>query len=87
MLKSLFAWLQAKHENTISARELSAMTDHELADIGLCRSDIPMVCSGKAVSHIGSGLPQASLFDVLLATHKVGNDSQSAHDIDQRRAA
>ncbi len=80
MLKSLFSWLHAKHENTVSARELSAMSDRELADIGLCRSDIPMVVSGKFADAKGVfGLPQASLFDVLLTPHSASNDSRDPY--------
>jgi len=42
------AWLDARLVAAAARRELSAMSDHELRDIGLGRGDIEYVASGGA---------------------------------------
>ena len=37
------AWLRRQHERRAVVEELSMLTDRELADIGLARSDVPHV--------------------------------------------
>jgi uncharacterized protein YjiS (DUF1127 family) len=43
MLSSLFHLLQAWKEYGVALRELSSLTDPELADLGITRSDIAWV--------------------------------------------
>jgi len=45
MLLSLIRMIQAFRDYQRNVSELSQLTDRELADIGLDRSDIPRVCS------------------------------------------
>jgi uncharacterized protein YjiS (DUF1127 family) len=47
MLLSLIRMIQAFREYQRNAAELSALSDRELADIGLDRSDIPRVAAGN----------------------------------------
>jgi uncharacterized protein YjiS (DUF1127 family) len=47
MLLSLIRMIQAFREYQRNATELSALSDRELADIGLDRSDIPRVAAGN----------------------------------------
>lgn len=46
MLMSLIRMIQAFRDYQRNLNELSRLTDRELADIGLDRSDIPRVASG-----------------------------------------
>jgi len=46
--KALDAWLDARVVAAAAWRELSAMSDHELRDIGLGRGDIEYVANGGA---------------------------------------
>lgn len=46
MLLSLIRMIQAFREYQRNVTELSALSDRELADIGLDRSDIPRVAGG-----------------------------------------
>ena len=43
MLVSVIRFLQAWKEYGLAVRELSQLSDRELADIGITRSDIPRV--------------------------------------------
>ena len=47
MLLSLIRMIQAFRERQRNVVELSQLSDRELADIGLDRSDIPRVASGN----------------------------------------
>jgi uncharacterized protein YjiS (DUF1127 family) len=47
MLLSLIRMIQAFREYQRNVTELSALSDRELADIGLDRSDIPRVATGN----------------------------------------
>ena len=42
-LTSLKARFAAWHAYRVTLRELSQLTDRDLADIGICRSDIPAI--------------------------------------------
>lgn len=42
---SLIAAIKAQHLRYATARKLNFLGDRELADIGLCRSDIPRIAS------------------------------------------
>jgi uncharacterized protein YjiS (DUF1127 family) len=42
-LSRQFAAVSAWHRDNVAARELAAMTDHELMDIGVSRADLPRV--------------------------------------------
>ena len=44
--RSLDAWLAMRQRAADARRDLSAMSDHDLRDIGLTRSDIEYVASG-----------------------------------------
>ena len=44
------AWKQ-RMKNRDGARQLEAMSDHSLKDIGLTRGDIPLVRSGQLTDH------------------------------------
>jgi uncharacterized protein YjiS (DUF1127 family) len=44
-LRYLHAWW--RYEATV--RELSSLTDHELTDLGITRTDIPRVASGSSI--------------------------------------
>ena len=44
------AWKE-RMRNRDGARQLKAMSDHSLKDIGLTRGDIPLVRSGKLADH------------------------------------
>ena len=44
------AWKE-RRRNRDGARQLEAMSDHALKDIGLTRGDIPLVRSGKLTDH------------------------------------
>ena len=46
--KALDAWLDARQVAATARRELSAMSEHELRDIGLARGDIEYVTNGGA---------------------------------------
>lgn len=46
----LDAW-KTRRKNKEGARQLEAMTDHALRDIGLTRGDIPLVRSGQLTDH------------------------------------
>lgn len=50
MLLSLIRMIQAFRDYQRNVAELSQLTDRELADIGLDRSDIPRVAAGNYVS-------------------------------------
>jgi uncharacterized protein YjiS (DUF1127 family) len=47
MLLSIIRMIQAFREYQRNAAELSVLSDRELADIGLDRSDIPRVAAGN----------------------------------------
>jgi uncharacterized protein YjiS (DUF1127 family) len=47
MLLSLIRMIQAFREYQRNVTELSALSDRELSDIGLDRSDIPRVAGGR----------------------------------------
>ncbi len=69
-------------ERTAIARELSALTDRELADIGLTRADIPAVAEKSATVPAGPG-PVAAfgemLHDLLVAPVVLWNKRRVAH--------
>lgn len=44
--KRLDAWLESRRLESDARRDLSEMTDRELLDVGLMRSDIPNVAEG-----------------------------------------
>jgi uncharacterized protein YjiS (DUF1127 family) len=46
-LGALIATLKTWNDERITRRELNALSDRELADIGLSRSDIDMVARGQ----------------------------------------
>lgn len=46
-LGTLFATLKTWNDERITRRELSALSDRELADVGLCRGDIESVAKGR----------------------------------------
>ena len=46
----LDAW-KTRRKNKEGARQLEAMTDHALKDIGLTRGDIPLVRRGELTHH------------------------------------
>ena len=46
----LDAW-KTRRKNKEGARQLEAMSDHALKDIGLTRGDIPLVRSGQLTDH------------------------------------
>jgi uncharacterized protein YjiS (DUF1127 family) len=46
MLLSFIRMIQSFRENQRNVRELSQLSDRELADIGIDRTDIPRVASG-----------------------------------------
>lgn len=50
MLLSLFRMIQAFRDYQRNFRELAQLSDRELSDIGLERSDIPRVAAGTYVS-------------------------------------
>lgn len=46
---SLFSTIRAWHTRSRVSHELSAMSDRQLADIGISRNDIDAVVSGRLV--------------------------------------
>jgi uncharacterized protein YjiS (DUF1127 family) len=48
MLRSIFRFLRSWRRYNISLRQLSHLDDHQLADIGISRSDIPRVAWDRA---------------------------------------
>ena len=50
---TLISNLRAWHNRGLGSRELSAMSDRQLADIGITRSDIDAVVSGRLVRRGG----------------------------------
>jgi len=50
---TLISNLRARHNRGLVSRELSAMSDRQLADIGITRSDIDAVVSGRLVRRGG----------------------------------
>ena len=50
---TLISNLRAWHNRGLVSRELSAMSDRQLADIGIPRSDIDAVVSGRLVRRGG----------------------------------
>jgi uncharacterized protein YjiS (DUF1127 family) len=47
-LKSLFGFVNRWRRYELSMRELAMLSDHELADIGITRSDIPRIARQNA---------------------------------------
>ena len=47
MIKSIRTRLAAWHRHRETIRELSMLSDHELADLGIGRGDIPFVADGS----------------------------------------
>jgi uncharacterized protein YjiS (DUF1127 family) len=45
-----FRWIATIHRQAVVLRELSMLSDRELADIGLTRSDLPKVFDAPALS-------------------------------------
>ena len=56
-VRAVGAWVSRALQRRAVMNELSALSDHELADIGLARSDIPRVFDPAFVS--GRGTPNA----------------------------
>ena len=50
MLLTILRAIQSFKDYHRNLRELSALTDRELADIGIDRADIPRVAAGQAVN-------------------------------------
>ena len=50
MLLSIIRAIQSFKDYHRNLRELSQLTDRELADIGIDRSDIPRVAAGQALN-------------------------------------
>ena len=48
MLRSIFRFLRSWRRYNASLRELSHLDDHQLADIGISRSDIPRIALDAA---------------------------------------
>src|SRR5262247_1985471 len=69
-------------ERTAIARELAALSDHELADIGLLRGDIPAVATKSVTVPASPGLIVAfgeMLHDLLIAPVVVWNKRRTAY--------
>ena len=45
MIKNLMGYLKARHAKRQALFELENLTDRELADIGITRSDLPFIVS------------------------------------------